>query len=61
MVTSYGDTSGFAPVAGDDLQAVNGGAAAATSVTLIGGPVGTVVGLVAAGILIYQYVNRKSK
>jgi hypothetical protein len=40
MVTSYGETSGFAPVFGDELITVNGGIA----------PVAIGIGLVAVGI-----------
>jgi hypothetical protein len=59
MVASYEETSGFAPVADDELRAVNGG----LIVPILGsgavGPLGIAVTVVAAGILIYQHVNRK--
>jgi hypothetical protein len=61
---SYGETSGFAPVACDESQAVNGGSPSAT--VIIGGiaagnPFVCVGGLVVAGIVICLTAAKSSK
>jgi uncharacterized membrane protein YeaQ/YmgE (transglycosylase-associated protein family) len=43
MISSYGETSGFSPVANDELTSVNGGVALATILGIIGASVGTMV------------------
>lgn len=60
MVASYGDTSGFMPVAGDEVQEVNGGAASAT-VILAGAGAVSPLGLVVTGVAVAGLVYLAAK